>query len=398
MKRFARSFVVAALAAVPLSAQQTKASTAPASASGVTAQPPTQDYLLYVVAESADQLALVRFGPKGIRIEREHKVGMMPTEINGPHGVSVSPDGKWYYISIAHGTPYGTFWKYSTENDTLAGRVTLGSFPATVQTTPDGALAFVVNFNLHGDMVPSSVSVVSTDEMVEISRIQTCTMPHGSRINPQGTQQYSACMMDDMLVEIDTRALEVSRHFMLAKGKEMAMDGPPAVMKHDGHPGGVSHDSATSAAPSVQCSPTWAQPSARGDRIFVACNKSNEIVEIDFKTWQMTRRLPAGEGVYNLAVSPDGKWLIATNKRGKSISVFDIVSGKEAARIPTTKGVVHGVVVSPDNRYAFVTEEGRGSEPGILEVFDLATFTSVATLPLGQQAAGLDFFKVEPSR
>jgi hypothetical protein len=63
------------------------------------------------------------------------------------------------------------------------------------------------------------------------------------------------------------------------------------------------------------------------------------------------------------------------------------------ARIPTFKGVVHGVVVSPDSRYAFVTEEGRGSEAGIFEVFDLTTMKSVATLGLGQQTAGLDFFR-----
>jgi DNA-binding beta-propeller fold protein YncE len=339
----------------------------------------------------------VRFGPRGARVERQQKVGMMPTEINGPHGIAVSPDGRFYYVSIAHGTPYGTFWKFSTANDSLAGRVTLGLFPATIQTTPDGSLAFVVNFNLHGEMVPSSVSVVSTDEMVEIARITTCTMPHGSRVNPQGTHQYSACMMDDVLVEIDARALEVSRHFMLAKGREVGMKGPPGAMAHAGHGAGVSHDSAA-AAPNVQCSPTWAQPSARGDRIYVACNKSNEIVEIDHATWAMTRRWAAGDGVYNLAVSPDGKFLIGTNKRGKSISVFDLATGREAARIPTFKGVVHGVVVSPDSRYAFVTEEGRGSEPGTLEIFDLRTLTSVGTVDLGQQAAGIDFFKVEPAR
>ncbi|MGQ0648481.1 MAG: YncE family protein, partial [Gemmatimonadaceae bacterium] len=326
--------------------------------------------------------------------------GMMPTDINGPHGVAVSPDGKFYYISIAHGTPYGTFWKFSTANDSLAGRVTLGNFPATVQITPDGSLAFVVNFNLHGEMVPSSVSVVSTDEMVEIARITTCTMPHGSRINPQGTHQYSACMMDDVLAEVDTRSLDVSRHFMLAKGTEMGMAGPPGAMAHAAHSAGVSHDSAMAAAANVQCSPTWAQPSASGDRIYVACNKSNEIIEIDNKTWAMTRRWAAGDGVYNLAVTPNGKYLIATNKRGKSISVFDLTtaSAKETARVATFKGVVHGVVVSPDNRYAFVTEEGRGSEPGTLEIFDLRTFTSVATVDLGQQAAGIDFFKVEPAR
>jgi DNA-binding beta-propeller fold protein YncE len=358
---------------------------------------PTQDYLVFTVAESADQLALVRFGPGGARIERQQKVGMMPTEINGPHGVDVSPDGRFYYISIAHGTPYGTFWKFSTANDSLAGRVTLGNFPATVETTPDGSLAFVVNFNLHGEMVPSSVSVVSTDEMVEIARITTCTMPHGSRVNPQGTHQYSACMMDDLLAEVDTRSLEVSRHFMLAKGREMGMTGPPGAMQHAGHAPG-SHDSAMASAAGVQCSPTWAQPSATGDKLYVACNKSNEIVEIDFRSWAMTRRWAAGDGVYNLAVSRDGRYLVATNKRGKSISVFELATAREVARVPTFKGVVHGVVISPDSRYAFVTEEGRGSEPGTLEIFDLRTFTSVATVDLGQQAAGIDFFRMEPAR
>jgi len=354
---------------------------------------PTQDYLLYVVAESADQVALVRFGPGGARVERSHRVGMMPTEINGPHGIAVSPDGRFYYVSIAHGTPYGTLWKFATANDSLVGRVTLGLFPATVQTSPDGSLAYVVNFNLHGEMVPSSVSVVSTDEMLEIARTTTCTMPHGSRVNPQGTFHYSACMMDDMLVEMDAWTFGVTRHFSLAKGKEAGMKGAPSTMSHAGEHAGANHDQAP-AASSVSCSPTWAQPSAKGDRIFVACNMSNDIVELDVATWTVTRRIPAQNGVYNLAVSPNGELLLATNKRAQSVSVYAIASGKEVARIATRRKVVHGVIVSPDNRYAFVTVEGTGSEPGTLEIVDLASFKTIATVDLGQQAAGLDFYKI----
>ena len=81
--------------------------------------------------------------------------------------------------------------------------------------------------------------------------------------------------------------------------------------------------------------------------MFVACNKANDIAEIDVGSWTLTRRIPAGEGVYNLAVTHDGKLLLATNKRGQSVSVFDAGSGQELKRLPTKRKVVHGVVVSP---------------------------------------------------
>lgn len=372
---------------------------ATAAASAPAAAPPTQDYLALVASEAVDQIAVVRFGPSGIRIERTATTGMMPADVDGPHGVAVSPDGKYYYVSTAHGAPYGFLWKYALANDSLVGRVMLGNFPATLQVTPDGAFAYVVNFNLYGEMVPSSVSIVSTDEMVEIARVTTCTMPHGSRINVQGTKQYSACMMDDMVVEIDTRTFGVSRHFVVSKGKEQGMQGAPthasaSLASHD--MGG--HGMEPPKPGDVSCSPTWAQPSADGSRLFVACNKSSDIVEIDVASWRLLRRIPAGDGVYNLAVTHDGKLLVATNKRGKSASVFDIASGTELARIPTTRRVVHGAAVSSDDRYAFISQEGVGSEPGAVDVIDLRALRKVATIDVGQQAGGIDFWKVAPSR
>jgi DNA-binding beta-propeller fold protein YncE len=360
--------------------------------------PPDRDYLVFVGSEATDKIALVRFGPRGARVERESMTGIMPADVDGPHGVAVSPDGRFYYVTTAHGTPYGFLWKYATANDSLAGKVMLGNFPATLQVTPDGAFAYVVNFNLHGEMVPSSVSIVSTDEMVEVARVQTCTMPHGSRINVQGTKQYSACMMDDMVVEIDTRTFGVARHFMLTKGKEQGMSGAPAQHRAAGataaHDAG-GHGMEAPKPGDVSCSPTWAQPSASGDKIYVACNKPSEIVEIDAGSWTLTRRLPAGPGVYNLGVTHDGKLLIATNKRGQSVSVIDIASGRELARIKTKRPVVHGVAVSPDDHYAFISVEGIGSAPGTLEVIDLRSLQSVAQVDVGQMAGGVDFWKTE---
>jgi DNA-binding beta-propeller fold protein YncE len=366
------------------------------------AVPPDQDYYVFAAAEGNDQIYLIRFGPGGIHVERTSTTGIMPTDVDGPHGVAMSPDGKFYYVTTAHGTPFGYLWKYATANDSLAGRVMLGNFPATAQVTPDGSFIYVVNFNLYGEMVPSSMSIVSTDEMVEVARVTTCTMPHGSRINPQGTKQYSGCMMDDMAVEIDTRDFSVSRHFMLTKGKEQGMPGAPAQHRMAAT-GQAAHDMSGHGmeAPKpgdVSCSPTWVQPSSDGSKIFVACNKSSDIVEIDVASWALTRRLPAGNGIYNLSVTRDGKYIVGTNKRDKSVSVIDIASGTEAARIPTTRRVASGLTISSDDRYAFVTQEGVGSEPGAIDVIDLRALRKVATIDIGQQAGGIDFWKAAPPR
>lgn len=184
-----------------------------------TGAPPDQDYLVYVVCESADKIAVVRFGPEGARVDRLIDTGSMPSDIDGPHGIAFSPDRKYFYVSLGHGRPFGSVWKYMTEDDSVVGRTTLGMFPATMDVSADGNFLYVVNFNLHGDMVPSSVSIVLTEFMKEVARVPTCTMPHGSRIATASGKQYSACMMNDMLVEIDTNTFKVSRHFVLTKAK-----------------------------------------------------------------------------------------------------------------------------------------------------------------------------------
>lgn len=374
--------MAATLCSVRVALSQQQATASPTALSTTDVKPPTQDYLVYVVSESADKITLLRFGPHGIVKEHETHIGVMPVDINGPHGIAVSPDKDYFYVAVGHGQPDGSLWKFKTGTDQLVKYIPLGMFPATTDISKDGEFVYVANANFHGEMVPSSISIVATDGMAEVARVTTCTMPHGSRLNPQGTKHYSACMMDDMVAEIDTSKFDVSRHFMVSTGKEMGMEGAPhGQMKMS----------------ELTCVPTWAQPSNDGSEVYVACNKSNDIVAIDVASWKLARRFPAGNGVYNLAMTRDGR-LIATNKRGQSVSIFDPKTGKELAHLPTKRKVVHGAVVTPDNRYAFISVEGVGAEPGTVEVIDLDAMRTVATLDVGSQAAGIDFWKNEPSK
>jgi DNA-binding beta-propeller fold protein YncE len=368
-------------------------------------------YWAYVGAESADLIHRLRFDGKQLIVERTTTIGEIPNEMEGPHGLQTSKDGRFLYMTTGHGRPDGKLWVYdiSGPSDRLVGEsgLELGMFPASVDVTPDGLYTFSVNFNLHGDMVPSTVSVVYTPDRTEVARIVTCTMPHGSRIDPSGSRQYSTCMMDDQLVEIDTVKFQVSRRFSVAKGKEGPL--PVEAPAHDEH---AAHGAAAAAArrpvdpaevgyqgerhqmTPASCSPTWAQPSAKGDKIFVACNKADEILEIDSRTWALSRRLPTGRGVYNLAVTPDGRRLLATLKQGSLFEVFDVATGKSLARLKTSTTLAHGVTVTADSRYAFVSSEGVGSAPGKVDVFDIQKLALVGSVSVGQQASGITFWKM----
>jgi DNA-binding beta-propeller fold protein YncE len=374
---------------------------------------PTHNYWVKLVCEASDRIATVRFGPDGAKLEKTTETRILQADVSGPHGIAFSPDRKNFYVSIGHGRPFGTAVKYASEDDRVVGQVGLGLFPATADVSPDGNFLYVVNFNLHGDPVPSSVSVVDTNAMLEITRIPTCVMPHGSRVTRDGSHQYSACMMDDLLVEIDAERMKVSRTFRVSAGKEQGFEGmAPREASRAPDQNSANHapqqptasQSSASSDPhagmnmsmsAATCSPTWAQPSIDATRIYVACNKSNEIVEVDSKTWKLVRRIPAGNGVYNLSVSPDGALLVATNKRDGSVSIFSTDTAKELARVPTKRKVLHGVAITPDSRYAFITVEGVGSEPGTVEIVDLKSRTTVATVDTPPQAAGIDFWKMD---
>ncbi|HWP42870.1 MAG TPA: hypothetical protein VNO14_06535, partial [Blastocatellia bacterium] len=84
MKRTATTRPVKAALALPLFIALV---VLPAISRAGSARPPDKGYYVYVVCESVDKVAVVSFGPRGARLERQLDIGAMPTDIDGPHSI-----------------------------------------------------------------------------------------------------------------------------------------------------------------------------------------------------------------------------------------------------------------------------------------------------------------------
>jgi YVTN family beta-propeller protein len=341
-------------------------------------------YSIYVASEGADVVTRIDVGPEGWSKAREIPVKVVPNEISGPHHVAVSPDGAFFYVSISHGSPFGGVWKYRAGDDVLLGRVQVGMFPTTVGLSPDGNWAYVPNSDFHGDRGrANTLSVLYTPTLRALTEVPVCDMPHGSRWNAAGSLVYVACMMSDELVTLDPGTFAVASRAALGSGRPMTME---EHLRMQAAPGAAS---STMPGQNPDCLPTYVSLSPAGDVAYVACNHSGDLQIRDARTLALVARVPSGAGAYNVEPSPDGRLVLVTNKKAQSVTVFDAATRRELARITTSKTLPHGIAFSPDGRYAFVSCESVGSDPGAVDAIDLGTLERVASLALPLQATGI---------
>jgi len=341
-----------------------------------TAQTPA--YRILVASESGDIVTQLTWDGTALKTVKVVPVGIMPADIDGPHNVTVSPDSKYWYVTIAHGTPYGTLWKMAAGADTVVAKAPVEMFPTTISLTPDGDLAFVANSDFHGDHPRVNVvTVVQTATMAPLTNLRACDMPHGVKVNHAGTLIYVSCMNSDEILEIDRQSFRISRRHKTSEGAPQPMS--------------AMHTSAAAAA--HDCSPTFVSVSPDDRRLFVACNHGNTLQVLDAATLDLVKEIPTGAGAYNVEPSPDGRWVIVTNKKAQSVSVVDAQLLTEVARIPTSKKLPHGVAYAPDGRWAFISVESIGTDPGAVDVIDLWTLARVASIAVPLQPTGITILR-----
>lgn len=120
-------------------------------------------------------------------------------------------------------------------------------------------------------------------------------------------------------------------------------------------------------------------------------NKADDSLSLyDLITLTEVARIPTGKGPHEVAISPDGKTALVTNYTGgvfgsgKSVAVIDVVTARSVGSIDLGQNLSpHGVVWLSDNRRALVTAEGSAT----LVMIDVVERKVIRTFPTGGKSS-----------
>ncbi len=291
-------------------------------------------------------------------------------ETDEPHALDVSPDRRFLYVTVSHGDP--TLWKLSLPTNQVVGRVRLGIAGAgRVGITPDGGTAFVPDYYRSGGAARSEIAVVRLHDLEVLDRRTVCVAPHDAQVSPDGAIVAIACSKSDELVLLDVDTREERGRFVV--GDTVGAPGDPVHQP---------------------LNLVW---SPEGDRLYVTLHRAG-VVAVFTPDGVRIGTLSVGAGPAQLALSADGTTLVVANRRDGSVSLIDLPSMAERARVPVAGEHPHGVALSGDDRLAFVTFEGSTRTPGGVVAIDLADASVRWQAEAGAYTLGVVHVPAAPTR
>ncbi len=313
------------------------------------------------------------------------------TEIESPHGVQISPDGHYFYVSMI---ATGDVFKYDAWTGQMIGKASLGQPVALIKLSADGRTLYVTtNFQVNNTGQNGSITAIKTADMSVVTSVLVGISPHGINVSRDGRWLYVTAVYSDRIYVVDTQSNGVYTTF------DVASDVGPSPLYEPYHVG---------VGPK--------NPSGYEDYLFITCRKNGQVRVFQragdaAPVFSFVDSVLVGSTTNSkpiqLDVTPDGQFIYVANSNDSSISVIRKV-GTDWSLFQTitaqtdSGGRVHrlaqpnGVAVSRDGLRVYVSNRNLfGSVPphhggaggvGLLSVIDVATNLIVKTIELQPDA------------
>ena len=148
-----------------------------------------------------------------------------------------------------------------------------------------------------------------------------------------------------------------------------------------------THTSKVIARATVGSAPRGLSVSTDGHLIFVANSWTDTISVINSETFEVTQTLPTGFEPISVVADRQGKTLYVANRLSNDVSVIDLVEGKEVKRLAAGRGASY-LALSPDGTRVYCTHiypaigEHRAPPESELTIIDTATRRVADRTPL----------------
>ena len=320
-------------------------------------EPNGADGRLYVTSGFTDEV--LRLDPVDGTTLTRIPTQVRRDEVDEPHAVAISPDGRHWYATVAHGEP--SFWKFETAGDRLVGRVTLpAAGAARIGITPDGTRAFVPDYDRSQPGVPGKVSVVNLEDLTVLATPTVCGGPHHAEVSSSGVVAV-ACSLSDEIVLLDATTLEELGRFFA--GPEAGPPGQPALK------------------------PLNLDWSPDGQTLWVGLHLANKVRAFRMDG-EILGTVNVGSRPAQIALTADGRTLVVANRGDASLSIVDTSTQAETDRIALGADHPHGVAVDDGGQRAFVSCEGTPQTQGRAVAVDLADRTVLWSQEAGAYTLG----------
>lgn len=329
----------------------------------------------WVTCQGADRLTVIDL--ETLLTARHLPVGVEPdgvTAPEAPHNVVLSPDRRYVYVNLI---ATGVVEKYDAITFERLGRVQVGSSPAQVAVSSDGATLFVSNFTTLSSQ-PEPIHRVDAATMSVTAVIERAGYaPHGVALSPDGRFVYTTNAYGDDLSIIDVATNEVVGRIPVAADVPPVPVGPA---KYEPYQGTFGTD------PNL---------------FWFTCRASAEVRVVDVATEELVDVIAVGSRPLILQMTPDGRELWVPNQGSDNVSIIDVATRTVKATIQGLATQPHAVAFTDDGRFAFVTCENQKSgavlhhpitgskSPGIVYVIDTWSHAVIRQFEVPAFAAGV---------
>ncbi len=185
-------------------------------AGGIVLSNAYEDTLTFLAASSLAPVATV-------------PIGLSPVELEGPHHVVVSPDGRYLYTALSETVPNSGAGPHGSHGDgsvpgyvlkirvadaRLVGSTRVDRSPGDLLLSPDGATLYVSHFDVKRvldellgggteEAMRSAIARIDTATMTREALVPVCPAEHGMALSADGATLYVACYGNDAVAVVD---------------------------------------------------------------------------------------------------------------------------------------------------------------------------------------------------